>query len=120
MTTTDTVEATRAPQIRPPTMIGPPTPERSPSPRIAAATCPPTSSKSSTLVGFPVSRMRPTSPRPSSSPLLPTGTWAAPRDQPATITASLAFATRIRFVVCAPSTSPASSVTAAKTSSAEG
>ena len=98
--------ATSAPQMRPPTITGPATPERRPRPLISAATAPPTSSKSSTREGRPVSWTWPTSPRPSSSPVLPTGTCAAPSDQPATITASFGFSIRIRFVVCAPSSRP--------------
>ena len=52
--------------------------------------------------------------------MLPTGTCAAPSDHPATMTASSGFATRIRFVVCAPSSRPASSVTAANTADVDG
>jgi hypothetical protein len=113
--------ADRAPQSRPPRMIGPAAAARIPRRRISAATVPPTSSKSSILIGRALRSMRPRIPRSSIGARCPTGTGgAAPRDQPATTSAHCGLSTRSSVVRCAPSNSPVSCVTAAKTSAREG
>jgi hypothetical protein len=88
---------------------------------MSAATAPPTSSKSSILTGRAVRSIRPRIPRPSSAPRCPTGTGGAvPSDHPATTTAHSGLSTRSNVARWAPSSIPASLVTATNTSAGDG
>ena len=102
--------------------IGPPTPERTPSSRMSAATTPPTSSKSSILTGRTVCSICPSSPRPASMAApCPTGSGgASPSDQLATTSAQPGFTTRNRVPRCAPSKGrPATPAVVSRTVSVE-